>query len=288
MTVDPLPIEHNTTVTVRYTGMSGRDFITLVLTFSDGSSHSAGLPGLDGGTVVFNLTADKVLHRSVYSTVCLTYSVARTGVPDPIPSQVQTVWVNAIPAADLPQTLVNNVNDGDTLDLASFAGDAKGSVSKWPLSDEDQLTWMVLSAEGIEDLTVFEGKAINATEAANGLKDQAVLRSWLARVPNNSQITVKFWAAYNRINDKSRAVAFPSTQYTLALGNTLIVWPDRIRHSSYMYRLGDYPNIVATSTSRNTTQVNVSGGTAPYRFSSSKVMWPLSMQMERSQHGVMG
>jgi|UPI00067D6B8B hypothetical protein len=270
VTVDPLPIEHNTTVTVRYTGMSGQDFITLVWTFADGSSHSAGLPGLDGGTVVFNLTADKVLHRSVYSTVCLTYSVARTGVPDPIASQVQTVWVNAIPAADLPQPLVNNVNDGDTLDLASFAGDAKGSVSKWPLSDEDQLTWMVLSAEGIEDLTVLEGKAINATEAANGLKDQAVLRSWLARVPNNSQITVKFWAAYNRINDKSRAVAFPSTQYTLALGNTLIVWPDRIRHSSYMYRLGDYPNIVATSTSRNTTQVNVSGGTAPYRFSSSK------------------
>lgn len=272
--VDPLPLEHNTTVTVRYTGMSGRDFITLVWTFADGSSHSVGLPGLDGGTVVFNLTADKVLHRSVYSTVCLKYSVARTGVPDPIPSQVQTVWVNAIPVEDLPQPLINNVIDGGTLDLGSFTGDAKGSVSKWPLSDKDQLTWMVLSAEGIEDLPVFEAKAISATEAANGLKDQAVLRSWLARVLNNSQITVSFWVAYNRINDKSRAVEFPTTTYSIAyeplsIDTSTLVLNGWHFNSTGANQIADFPGAAFARQPK--------GGVAPYYYSIQPQSYPAAV-----------
>ena len=270
VTVDPLPIQHNTTATVRYDGMSSQDFITLYWFFADGTSYSTSQNGLDGGTVVFNLTSAKVLHHSVNSTVCLKYSVVSTGVAAPRPSQVQTVKVNTIPATDLPQPLINSIIDGGTLNLGSFTGDAKASVDKWPLSDKDQLGWMILSSDGIEDLLVMEGELISATEAANGLRDKAVLRSWLDRVANNSQVTLSFYVAYNGIDDQSRAVEFPSTQYTISRSTPLYVTPTYIQLSGFTFMLGDYPSLLPANTPGNTTQLSVGGGTGPYTYSSDK------------------
>lgn len=216
VTVDPLPIEHNTTVTVRYTGMSNRDRITFEWIFADGTHHTAVENGLDGGTVVFNLTSVKVLHRSVNSTVCLKYSVERPGVTDPIPSQVQTVMVNAIPAASLPQPRINNIASGGTLDVNNFAGSATAAVPKWSLSHPGQRVWLICSAAGVTPLTVLNGVAITATEAVNGLANKAVLRSWLKRITNGTQITITCEVTFDGSNDKSKAVIFKSAQYIKA------------------------------------------------------------------------
>ena len=213
VTVDPLPIEHNTTVTVRYTGMSNRDRITFEWIFADGTHHTAVENGLDGGTVVFNLTSVKVLHRSVNSTVCLKYSVERPGVTDPIPSQVQTVMVNAIPAASLPQPRINNIASGGTLDVNNFAGSATAAVPKWSLSHPGQRVWLICSAAGVTPLTVLNGVAITATEALNGLANKAVLRSWLKRITNGRQITITCEVTFDGSNDKLKAVIFRSAQY---------------------------------------------------------------------------
>ena len=213
VTVDPLGIEHNTTVTARYAGMSGRDKITLEWFFADGTHHSVTLDGLDGGEVVFNLTADKVLHRSVNSTVCLKYSVVRDGAGDPIPSQVQTVRVNTIPAASLPQPRINNIASGGTLDVNNFAGNATAAVPKWSLSHPGQRVWLICSSAGVTPLTVLNGVAITATEALNGLANKAVLRSWLKRITNGRQITITCEVTFDGSNDKLKAVIFRSAQY---------------------------------------------------------------------------
>ena len=213
VTVDPLGIEHNTTVTARYAGMSGRDKITLEWFFADGTHRSVTLDGLDGGEVVFNLTADKVLHRSVNSTVCLKYSVVRDGAGDPIPSQVQTVRVNTIPAASLPQPRINNIASGGTLDVNNFAGNATAAVPKWSLSHPGQRVWLICSSAGVTPLTVLNGVAITATEALNGLANKAVLRSWLKRITNGRQITITCEVTFDGSNDKLKAVIFRSAQY---------------------------------------------------------------------------
>ncbi|MEX5507990.1 hypothetical protein [Pseudomonas paralactis] len=271
VTVDPLPIEHNTTATVSYDGMSGQDFITFYWFFADGTFYSTSQNGLDGGTVVFNLTSAKVLHRSVNSTVCLKYSVVRTGVADPILSQVQTVTVNTIPAENLPQPLINNIADGGRLDLSSFVGDATASVNKWPLSNDGQLGRMTVSSEGIEDLQVMDGERINATEAANGIKDKKVLRDWLSRVPNNSIITVTFWVAYSGIDDKDMAVEFPTTKYTITYetlnidGSTLYLSGWHML-STGAAEIGDFPGAAFARQPK--------GGVPPYSFSLAPQSYP--------------
>ena len=267
VTVDPLPIEHNTTVTVRYTGMSGQDRITLEWILADGTHHTAVENGLDGGTVVFNLTADKVLHRSVNSTVCLKYSVVRTGVADPIPSNVQTVTVTTIPAASLPQPRINNIAPGGVLNLNSFTGNASASVAKWSLSSVGNRVWLTCSSSGVAPLHVLtaNGALITSTEAANGLVNKAVLRSWLESLPNNRQITITCEVEYGGNTDKARAVVFPTTSYTAAYpalyintatmtlsGTAYIVagWPKR----------AEYPG--------NTQTRAATGGRPPYTYTS--------------------
>ncbi|AZE60960.1 YncE family protein [Pseudomonas synxantha] len=217
VTVDPLPIEHNTTVTVRYTGMSGRDRITLCWYFDDGTCHSVIENGLDGGTKIFNLTADKVLHRSVNSTVCLRYSVVRNGSGEPIPSNVQTVRVNTILPADLPQPRINNIAPGGTLDVNAFSGNGLASLIKWALSKDGQRAWITCRSAGVAPLHVLtaDGALVSSAEAANGLANKPVLRSWLTGLANNAQFSVTAEVDFYGRRDKSKVINFSNTTYTI-------------------------------------------------------------------------
>lgn len=216
-TVNPLAIEHNTTVTVKYAGMSDKDDITLSWLFANGTSVEKTLKGVVGGEVVYNLTSDKVLHRSVNSTVQLKYSVVREGVPDPIPSAVQTVVVSPIPAASLAGPLINGKPNGSSVDLNDFTGNAKASLAKWPLSNIGQWVWITVSSAGVASLEVLGagGVAISATEAANGLVDKPVLRSWLEALTNNKLITVTAEVNFTGTPDRANAVEFSLTNYTI-------------------------------------------------------------------------
>ncbi|WP_460135907.1 carbohydrate binding domain-containing protein [Pseudomonas sp. S1_E04] len=212
VTVAPLTIEHNTTVTVRYDGMSSNDRITLTWVFADCTTHDASLDGQDGGTVVFNLTNAKVLHRSVNSTVMLRYSIVRHGGA-PIPSEVQTVTVSPIPNANLPRPLINGVADNGTLDLSTFAGNALAAVAKWPLSATGQRVWLTCSSADVADLKVLDGVAITSVEAANGLVNKTVLRNWLGSIASSRHINVAFHVAFDGTYE--RISTFPQTNYVL-------------------------------------------------------------------------
>ncbi|MBO0496800.1 hypothetical protein J1G37_27205, partial [Pseudomonas sp. Marseille-Q1929] len=59
------------------------------------------------------------------------------------------------------------------------------------------------------------GALITSTEAANGLVNKAVLRSWLTALANNAQITVTAAVNFFGGADRGNAVEFSSTSYTV-------------------------------------------------------------------------
>lgn len=215
--VEPLSIENNTTVTVSYPGMRDSDQITFVWVFADGTSEEAETNGLDGGTVVFNLTTAKMLHRSVNSTVQLKYSIVRTGVADPIPSHVQTVRVNTIPLASLPSPLINSIAGDGVVNLNDFSGNASIAVAKWPLSATGQRIWFTCSSAGVAD-QVFPpaGHVVTPAQAENGVTlPNSVSRTWLQALPDNQLFTVQCDATFDGRVDQAGAVTFPLTNYTV-------------------------------------------------------------------------
>ncbi|WP_339533127.1 hypothetical protein [Pseudomonas mucidolens] len=215
VTVEPLAIEAKTQVTVKYDGMSSTDRITLIWIFQDCTEYTTALDGQDSGQVVFDLTADKLIHRSVNSTVMLRYSIVRNGAT--VPSEVQTVKVNSIPVASLPQPLINGVTEGGALDLTTFTGDALAAVAKWALSATGQRVWLTCSSSGVADLNVIDGVPITATEAENGLVDKPVLRTWLEALAESATVRVVLRVAFTGA-DASQAVEFPQTSYTVTTG----------------------------------------------------------------------
>lgn len=217
VTIAPLSIEYNTTVTVKYVGMSDKDRITLKWMYADGTHYDTPLDGVAGGQQVFNLTAAKVLHRSVNSTVQLQYSVNREGVADPIPSQVQTVRVSAIPAASLAGPRINGLASGSTLDLSAFTGNALASLAKWALSNMGQRAWITCSSAGVAPLEVLgaSGAVITSAEAGSGLVNKPALRSWFEALADNAQITVRAAVTFDGSTHRANAVEFTQTSYSL-------------------------------------------------------------------------
>ncbi|QSB37560.1 hypothetical protein JTY93_14380 [Pseudomonas hygromyciniae] len=209
---DPLSIENNMRVSVAY-AIATTDRITLEMIFQHGTPYTVSLDGQAGGTVVFSLS-NAILARCVNSIVCLRYSVLRNG--QTIPSSVQTVTFGTIAAANLPRPLINNIANGGTINLNNFSGNATASVVKWPLSAAKQLVWLTCSSAGVANLDVLKGVEISATEAANGLVNKPVLRSWLAALPTGRQIAVTFKVTLDGSTDEANAVLFPTTTYAVA------------------------------------------------------------------------
>ena len=216
VTVAPQTIEHNTTVTVKYTGMSGDDDITLMWIYADGTHHLETKKGLVGGEVVFNWTNAKVLHRSVNSTVQLKYSVKRAGVTNPIPSQVQTVVIGPIPTASLAGPRINSLASGSTLDFSTFTGNGVVSLAKWALSHTGQRVWITCSSPGANPLEVLgvDGLVINSTESANGLVNKVLVRTWLEALASGASINVTAAVNFDGSANRAKAVGFSPTSYT--------------------------------------------------------------------------
>ncbi len=219
VTVEPLAIENNMRVSVKYAGMNSADWITLEVVFQDCSTHTVSLNGLDGGTQVFNLS-NEILARCVNSTVTLRYTVLRGG--EPIPSHNQTVRFNSIPINLLPQPLINNIASGGSLDLSTITGNPTVAVRKWSLSAKGQRVWLICSSAGVADLYVLDGYPMTATEAVSGLANKAVSRAWLAAVADGRQITVTCKVTFDGSQVESQAVPFQVATYTVVAGKGII------------------------------------------------------------------
>ncbi|MBK3508975.1 hypothetical protein [Pseudomonas sp. MF6747] len=211
-TVDPLAIQYNTGVTVKYPGMLATDSITLSWIYQDGSQYQTTLSGHASGAVVFDLTAAQVLHHSVNSRVQLKYSIQRGGRT--AQSTVQTVTVGAIAPSLLPTPTINYQANGTVIDLNNFAGNAQLTLSQWPLSKAGQRVWITLMGEG-RSQEVLTDYVVKTNDAINGLVNQAVLRNVLTALPRNSRFQIETRVAYDGGTDKWRAVVFPTASYII-------------------------------------------------------------------------
>ena len=210
-TVDPLTIQSNTSVTVKYPGMLATDIIPLCWVFENGTQYQTTLKGQASGSVVVDLTAAQVLHNSVNSRVQLKYSVVRGAKITQ--SNVQTITVGTIAQANLPRALINGLASGTALVLNSIRGNATAALAIWPLIKAGQRVWLSLIRDGGE-LKVLEGYPITATEAREGLSGKPVSRDWIAGVPHNKAVTVKVWVAFDGTDNRQASVEFPTTTNT--------------------------------------------------------------------------
>ena len=213
LTIYPLDYENTASVTVKYDGMNGEHVIRLKWLFPDGSE--ADIPaknGLAGGRVDFAIS-QQILAASVGKTIELMYIAMING--SPVDSFEQRLTVQTIRESDLPRVLINAKANGDTLDLNTFTGNATAALAKWRLSITGQRVWITCSATGVTPLEVLSAYDINSLEANNGLANKTVLRTWLAALPNNQEITVSCAVTFDGSTDQTKAVSFPGTTYTI-------------------------------------------------------------------------
>ncbi|MGY2376844.1 hypothetical protein ACW9IB_20280 [Pseudomonas sp. SDO524_S393] len=268
--INPIAVENKCQVLVTYPNMNlgGTDRITLYWILADGTAIDVGtLNGLDGGTVTFNISNDLV-GRSIFSTIDLQYEVilGRGGEGS---SEVQKVNVQAIAQASLPRALINGVANGGTINPANLSGNAMLTMAKWPFSQKDQFGWITVSAPGAVTQDLLVAHAVTAIEAANGFANIAVLRSWLLSVPNNGTVTVTPHVNFHKKADKTKAVAFPQTQYRIVHTTALVFNQSTVYLNRPTYLIPGNPDVLPAFGPGNQVHYQASGGTGPYFYFSS-------------------
>ncbi|NMZ03609.1 YncE family protein [Pseudomonas proteolytica] len=214
ITIDPLTYENNASVVVAYPGMNSTHRIKLLWLLPNGDiPYIADKDGLAGGRVDF-LISPAIMAASVGKKVTVRYIATINGVD--VDSFTQEVNVQVIQAANLPRPVINNIANGGTLDLNTFTGNATASVAKWRLSAAGQRVWLTCSSAGVSDLYVINGVAITATEAANGLINKTVWRTWLEALPTGRQITVTCKVTFDGSTKEVDAIAFTTTTYLIS------------------------------------------------------------------------
>ncbi|MFD1682864.1 Ig-like domain-containing protein, partial [Pseudomonas rhodesiae] len=118
-------------------------------------------------------------------------------------------------------------------------------------------------------LEVLSAYDINSLEANNGLANKTVLRTWLAALPNNQEITISCAVTFDGSTDQTKAVSFPGTTYTIrATVAPLTINTNQMSLTGTLYlaaaSLG-WPKLAYEISQTRTAQ----GGTPPYTYSSS-------------------
>ncbi|WP_428553265.1 YncE family protein [Pseudomonas edaphica] len=213
ITVYPLDYEKNAIVAVAYPAMTATQKIVLEWIYPDGTLATiAAQNGVAGGRVDFAISAP-IITASVGKVITLRYKV--TSGTRVTSSDAQQLTLQAIRATDLPQAVINGVVDKGMLDLTAFNGDGLLALSPWRLSAAGQKVSITARAEGVEPLSVLRGYPINGVEAASGLKNVAVSRTWLQGVRNGSSIVIECRVTFDGSDDVSTSVVFPVTTYTV-------------------------------------------------------------------------
>lgn len=228
--VEPLSIEKNVSVKVAYKGMLATDEIVCKWILENGLVFEETVKGQASGSVLVDFTKQQALHNSVNGRVQLMYSVTRG---DKVThSTVQTVAVNAIPAASLPKAMVNNQAGGTVIDLNTFVGNTRLDLARMPLCKAGQMIWVTFIGGGrsVEVVPVHE---ITEAEVTSGLLNQPVLRGVLTALPNNTVFDAEVRITYDGGTEKSRAFVFPLVRYTKSDSFTALT-------TSFIYGLGPW------------------------------------------------
>ena len=270
VTIDPVVVENKCQVLVSYDNMNvgGTDRITLYWILASGVVIEVGTQdGLAGGTVTFNISND-VLAQSVNSVFSLQYTteLGRGGTGE---SDEQKVTVATIQPGQLPRALIDGVAQGGALRPSSMSGNASLGLAKWRLSRTGQRVWVTLSSSGVAPLEVLVAYPITSIEMANGLVNKPVLRSWLLSLQNNAAVVVSVFVTFDGSSDKSAAVVFPTTQYTIVHTAPLVFPETPVSLTGRTYLIPGSPNILPAFNAGNSITRTASGGTGGYVYSSS-------------------
>jgi hypothetical protein len=249
VTVEPLAVENNVRVTVRYDDMRSDDLITLKWVYQDATVHRITLSGLATGTRVFPID-NKIMALSINSTIQLSYSVVRTGIPGATPSHVQTVRVGTI--TSLPRPLIHNVPHTSILDVPTLPGSALLTVAQWPYVYTGMNLWLTLHCPGASPATLVIWAAHPHNEAA-GVSIPAPL-DWLATCPNGEQISIQFKVGYVTHATEAQAISAPVTLYTVR--NTVLA----LAITGAADAVG---NLIANGGSAATSTVTLTGTASP-------------------------
>jgi hypothetical protein len=118
-------------------------------------------------------------------------------------------------------------------------------------------------------LKVLEGYAITSTEAANGLVNKTVLRSWLQALPDNRQITVTCKVTFDGSTAEAQAVTFKTTTYTIrAAVPTFVFNTSPVTRSQIQYLWKDRPDL-RPANGIDQFQYQATGGQPGYTYTSS-------------------
>ncbi|UPG92084.1 hypothetical protein L2Y96_10055 [Luteibacter aegosomaticola] len=154
--------------------------------------------------------------------------------------------------ARLPKPIIP-LASGGVLDLKANPGEILTTTVPWPVIAQGQNVWLEIHAsDTATPLVLSTASGVTASEVTKGLS-KAITRSWLDARPDGAMITPMLWVTFDKSTDKSHAVLFPQTTYTVSH-----VADFRIDPSEMALTKG-------SSATRKPT-----GGRTPYTYRSSK------------------
>ncbi|MCF5025593.1 YncE family protein [Pseudomonas lurida] len=217
--VNPLHVDQppQFTIRVRYAPMLATDDITVYLIGKPGFvppdiTPKPGNPSL--GYVDFQVS-NRSIAAHLGKVLKVGYRVTRKGATTD--SKVLELYVQAFDELSpnpLPVPTVNGIAPGGVLDVDTFTGNALVAVPKWPLSESLQRLWLIVRGVGTSDIIIRDGTPITSAEAANGLVDLPILRSYLTYLPYDREITIVCKVGFDRTSSNiAEAVEFKHATY---------------------------------------------------------------------------
>lgn len=261
LAVSPLNYLQGSFISIKYSGMTTAQTITLELLYLDGAvADIAPQKGVAAGRVDVSISA-QVIAKLVNKTATLRYKVT-TGTKE-VWSETQTLTVRTIPAENFPMALINGVPDKGEQSLATILGNATLTLAKWLLIFAGQKVWITCRSAGAAQLNVLTAYEVTPTDVIKGLVNIPVSRSWLEGLTNNFKVDVL--VTLDSSTNIENAVALRFTDYTVK-GQLKVA-----QQAMYLngVSIKEFPAARTGAESNNNVQYRVAtGGAGGYAYSS--------------------
>lgn len=218
--LDPMDAQAGVTVQVDYPSMEPKDTVTMMWLGSPGAGSPADQEQTvsQNGPVNFAVPAT-VVGANIGRDVYVSYRVKRDMAEQQSDGLMLSVLPFGDPDEDLPHPDITQA-DAQTLNLATFTGNATTTVGKWPFAAAEQRVWLRLEGEtgsgGVYTITLLDGAVLTSAQATNGLSE-SVPRTELEKLGQDTRLKVICNVAFDRIDSESTAVRFPQTVYDFKL-----------------------------------------------------------------------
>ncbi|MGA3682081.1 Ig-like domain-containing protein [Pseudomonas graminis] len=218
--LDPIKAQAGVTVQVDYKSVQPKDTVTMMWLGSPGAGSPADQEQTvsENGPVNFMVPAT-VVGANIGRGVSVSYRVKRYMAEQQSIALMLSVLPFGDPDKDLPHPAITQA-DGQTLNLATFTGNATTTVGKWPFAAAEQRVWLRLEGQtgsgGVYSITLLDGAVLTSAQATNGLSE-SVPRTELEKLGQDTRLEVICNVAFDRTASESTAVQFPRTAYTFKL-----------------------------------------------------------------------